>query len=366
MHEETAGHGTLRRRLSRSLAQCRTLALARIPRACLKRAPKDPGEAGSFAALMTDALAATGAWVYETDAARILRRLSPIATPASAALIGRDMRSLFDPLSPISEHARMARAIEARQPFTDLLMPISHGTGPKLLRVSGAPFFDAAGTFSGYRGLAIDAATTGYRPDAAVELIAPDVRHALVNTLGLIVGFGHLLQDDLPGSAAQEYIARILIAAATARNIVVASSRSLERDAARNGPQPVRVVTAQGAASRRRVLLVHEIAEIADLLSIAFDRAGFESAVCRDGAEAIEILEEDPALWDVLISDAANAATGRTGLLYRAKQLRPDLLCVVCAEPEQAALVEADADLCWPRPTDALALVKMIDVQLRG
>jgi len=354
MHEETAGRGTLRRRLSRSLAQCRTLALARFSRPRVKRAPKGAGAAGSFAALMADALAATGAWVYETDADRILCRLSPIATPAGAALIGRDMRSLFDPLSPISEHARMARAIEARQPFTDLLMPISHGTGPKLLRVSGAPFFDAEGAFSGYRGLAIDAATTGYRPDAAVELIAPDVRHALVNTLGLIVGFGHLLQDDLPGSGAQEYIARILIAAATARNIVAASSRSRERatDADTGGPQPV--------------LLVHEIAEIADLLSIAFDRAGFESAVCRDGAEAIEILEEDPALWDVLISDAANAASGRAGLLYRAKQLRPDLLCVVCAEPEQAALVEADADLCWPRPTDALALVKMIDVQLRG
>jgi CheY-like chemotaxis protein len=368
MHEETAERGTLRRRLGRSLGRYRTLALARIPRPCLKRAPKDAGGAGSFAALMTDALAATGAWAYETDAARILRRLSPIATPAGAALIGRDMRSLFDPLSPISEHARMARAIEARQPFTDLLMPISHGTGPRLLRVSGAPFFDAAGGFSGYRGLAIDAATTGYRPDAAVELIAPDVRHALVNTLGLIVGFGHILQDDLPGSGAQEYIARILIAAATARNIVAASGRNRERagDADTGGPQPVRVVTAQAAPLRRRVLLVHEIAEIADLLSIAFDRAGFESAVCRDGAEAIEILEEDPALWDVLISDAANAASGRAGLLYRAKQLRPDLLCVVCAEPEQAALVEADADLCWPRPTDALALVKMIDVQLRG
>jgi CheY-like chemotaxis protein len=360
----------LRRRLSQSLAPFRVLAKAGIgrPGRARARGAKPADHAGSFSALMADALAATGAWVYETDADRILRRLSPILTPAGAALIGRDMRSLFDPLSPLSEHARMARAIQARQPFTDLLMPITFGAGAKLLRVSGAPFFDMQGSFCGYRGLAIDAAATGYRPDAAVELIAPDVRHALVNTLGLIVGFGHLLQDELAGGGAQDYLARILLAAATARNIVAASNRTREPapDIAADGPQPVRVVSARSAQPRRRVLLVHEIAEIADLLSIAFDRAGFESAVCRDGTEAIEILEEDPALWDVLISDGANAASGRAGLLRRAKTLRPNMLCVVCAEPEQAALLEADTDLCWPRPTDALALVQMIDVQLRG
>jgi hypothetical protein len=361
--EETAVLDALRHRLNRSLAPLRALATAGLPRT---RRAREAAHAGSFSILMTDALAATGAWAYETDVDRILRRLSPVLTPAGAALIGRDMRSLFDPLSPISEHARMARAIAARQPFTDLLMPVALGGGTKLLRVSGAPFFDAKGGFRGYRGLAIDAAATGYRPDAAVELMAPDVRHALVNTLGVIVGFGHLLQDDLPAGAAQDYVARILLAAATARNIVAASTRANDVATDAAGPQPVRVVSGRQAQPHRRVLLVHEITEIADLLSIAFERAGFESAVCRDAAEAIEILEEDPALWDVLITDGANAAGGPAGLLHCAKALRPDMLRVVCAEPEQAALVEADADLCWPRPTDALALVQMVDVQLRG
>jgi hypothetical protein len=358
----------LRRRLSRSLAPLRALAKAGIPRAGRARtrcAPETDGT-GSFSALMTDALAATGAWVYETDAERILRRLSPITTPAGAALIGRDIRSLFDPLSPLSEHARMARAIQARQPFTDLLMPIDLGAGSKLLRVSGVPFTDSQGVFRGYRGLAIDAAATGWRPDATVELIAPDVRHALVNTLGLIVGFGHLLQDELPDGNPQGYVARILLAAATARNIVAASCRVQAGATDAVGPQAVRLVAPYGAHPRRRVLLVHEIVEIADLQSIAFDRAGFESAVCRDSTEALEILEENASLWDVLITDGANAASGHAGLLQRAKRLKPDMLCVVCDEPAQAALVEADADLCWPRPTDALALVQMIDVQLHG
>ncbi|MEJ0071243.1 MAG: chemotaxis protein CheW [Pseudomonadota bacterium] len=106
---------------------------------------------------------------------------------------------------------------------------------------------------------------------------------------------------------------------------------------------------APGRAAASRVLLVHELPEYADLLSTAFDRIGFESAVCRDSVEALDVLEEDASLWDALIADAANS----TGLLRHAKLLRPDLLCVVCDEPEQAALAEAEADLCWPRPTDA-------------
>jgi hypothetical protein len=364
--EETAPRNGLGRRLGRSLARVRALATGSKPHSEPPRASRvrDTATDGSFAAATTDALAAAGAWVYETDAARILQRLSPAATPAIAALVGRDIRSLFDPLSPLGEHARIERAFAARERFTDLLMPLDSGNGRKLLRVSGAPFHDSRGVFLGYRGLAIDAQTTGYRPDATVSLIAPDLRHALVNVLGVIVGFGHLLQDELPAGPAQHYVARVLLAAATARNIVAVST-SAAAPASAPRAEPVRVVEVP-AEARRRVLLVNEIPEIADLLSIAFDRAGFESAVCRDAAEVIEILVEDAALWDVLVTDAANARTLDVGLLHRVKTLKPDLLCVVCDEPEQAALVEADADLCWPRPTDPLALVRMVDVQLAG
>ena len=363
--EETATRDGLGRRLGRSLARVRALASGSKPRVAPPRARRaaDPTDDGSFAAMTADALAASGAWVYETDANRILRRLSPAPTPAVAALIGRDIRSLFDPLSPLGEHARIARAFEARERFGDLLMPYDAGTGKKLLRVSGAPFYDSRGVFCGYRGLAIDAQTTGYRPDATVALMAPDLRHALVNVLGVIVGFGHLLQDELPAGSGQDYVARLLLAAATARNIVAASASAAASPA--DDAQTVRLLPPTEGV-RRRVLLVNEMPEVADLLSIAFERAGFESAVCRDAAEVIEILVEDATLWDVLVTDAANARTLDVGLLHRVKTLKPDLLCVVCDEPAAAALVEADADLCWPRPTDPLALARMVEVQLRG
>jgi hypothetical protein len=353
--EDLATPRGLRHRLRRSLARWH----ARVARPAPAR-PVPHNADDSFAVLTTDALAASGAWVYETDAHRILRRLSPITTPAGAALIGRDIRSLFDPLSPLGEHARIARAFETHQPFSDLLMPLEAGGGRKLLRVSGAPFYDGRGVFRGYRGLAIDAEATGYRPDATVALIAPDLRHALVNVLGVIVGFGQLLQDELPAGNAQQYVARVLLAAATARNIVAAST-------AETGIQTTApVVTPLADWPRPRVLVVHQLTEVGDLLSIAFDRAGFESAVCRDADEALEILAEDASLWDVLITDAANAQPGETGLLARARAFKDDLLRVVCDEPGPAALAEADADLCWPRPTDPLALVRMVEVQLGG
>ena len=315
------------------------------------------------------ALAVAGAWFFRVDARHVIREVFPVTVMARAALIGRDIRSFIDPLDPLNEHPRMARAFLAREPFRDLVIPFNLGNGRRLLRVSGAPIHDEQGDFAGYRGLAIDAAGAPARPDADVSLMAPDLQHALTNTLGVVMGFAQFLVHDAPSDSPQaEYAARILVAAGTARNIVAASRAPSGLPNA--GGDPCGRVPSNGKAEPQRrvgrVLLVHEVPQLGDLLAIAFERAGFESAVCRDATEALEVLHEDPGLWDVLVTTAAGSAPGAAALIRHARALKPGLLCVVCDEPEAAVLAEAEADVCWPKPAEAMALAGMIAAHLDG
>ncbi len=321
------------------------------------RAPRAPAADDAIAA----ALATAGAWFFQIDAERLIRDVFPVDRSVKAALVGRDIRSFIDPLDPLDEHPRMTRAFRDRTPFRDLLMAADFGSGNRLLRISGEPVYGPDNAFAGYRGLAVDVTNTSARPDTNVGLLAPDLRQALTNTLGVIAGFAQFLAQDMPADSAQAvYAARILVAAGTARNIVMASrDRGAARGVPEAGDPPCMTHPERGPA---RVLVVHSIPEIGDLLSIAFDRAGFEAAVCRDGAEAAEILDEDPGLWDVLVT------TGVTGaaLIRHGRSLNHELLCVVCDEPAAAALAEAEADICWLDPADATSLARMVRVQLGG
>ncbi|MBI3516448.1 MAG: response regulator [Proteobacteria bacterium] len=355
--------------MTAALAQSLMRSLATLPLFGAVISGFRPASADGDRRAVAGALAAAGAWFFQIDARHIIREVFPITAVARAALLGRDIRSFIDPLDPLNEHPRMARAFLAREPFRDLVMPFELGSGRRLLRVSGEPTYDPNGDFTGYRGLAIDAATAPARPDADVSLIAPDLQHALINTLGVVMGFAQFLaQDAASGSAQADYAARILVAAGTARDIVAASRTASGLPASYDDPCAPRPLTDAAAPARRigRVLLVHEVPQVGDLLSIAFERVGFEAAVCRDGAEAIEVLNEDPALWDVLVTTAAGSAPGAAALIRHARALKPGLLCVVCDEPEAAVLAEAEADLFWPKPADAMALAGMIRAQLDG
>ncbi|MBV8165313.1 MAG: hypothetical protein JO021_00880, partial [Alphaproteobacteria bacterium] len=243
-------------------------------------------------------------------------------------------------------------------PFRDVLMPFNRGQGVRRLRVSGDPIYDRRGVFLGYRGLAIDTAG-GPAPTDAAGLLAPDLRDGLVNALGVVIGFARFLEDDLPAHGAQAgYAARIRIAADAARALILGATpapAAVSPEVAEVGPR---------AAPHGGVLVVHEDPEIGDLLSIAFDRAGFECGVCREGLEAVEILTEDPALWDALVTTADTATLDGAAIMRRAKVLRPDLLCVVFDEPGAAAAAQSEADLCWPRPGDVVALAQLVKAEL--
>src|SRR5262249_25805318 len=142
------------------------------------------------------ALKAAGAWYYRVDANHVIREVFPVSATARAMMIGRDIRSFLDPLNPLNEHPRMARAFQAREPFRDLMLPFTLGRPHRMLRISGEPVHDRRGRFVGYRGLAIDMPPAVARPDAAISLIAPDLQRALTNTLVAASGYAQFLQAD--------------------------------------------------------------------------------------------------------------------------------------------------------------------------
>ena len=278
-------------------------------------------------------LAATGVRLFEIDANRNLTRLVPPNPAATPSLLARDVRGFVDPLAPFSEHAEIAHAIAAREPFKDLLIPINVGTATRTMRVSGNPRFDEAGVYRGCRGIAVDAGT----PKELDGQMSPQLRQSLANALGLIVGLGQFLQQDMPIDRRHvDYLTRLLAAAGTARNIVAASSGSPAptiggvADPARDPHEKAGAPN----ATHKRILLVHETPEVADLIAIALDRTGFETAVCRDAAEAFEVLLEDKTVWDVLITTAGNASIDGTSLIGYAKGLRAETLYIVCDQPD--------------------------------
>src|SRR5260221_5903846 len=70
------------------------------------------------------ALAAAGAWFFRIDTRHIIREVFPVTTMARAALLGHDIRSFIDPLDPLNEHPRMARAFMALETLRYLVMPL--------------------------------------------------------------------------------------------------------------------------------------------------------------------------------------------------------------------------------------------------
>jgi CheY-like chemotaxis protein len=324
--------------------------------ALMRRIGGRPNRPGARRDGLGAALASAGAWYFELDAERLIRDVFPVPPAVRAALIGRDIRSFIDPLDPMGEHPRLARAFRGRVPFRDVVMPFDRGEGVRLLRVSGDPVHDDTGTFVGYRGLAIDASPAV--PSTTVGRLASDLRHGLVNALGLTVGFARFLEQDLPrGGAQADYAARIRVAADAARTMVLSAAPPTQAL-----PEPASDVAP--ATPHGRVLVVHDSPEIGDLLSIAFDREGFESAVCRDGLEAVEVLAEDPVVWNAVVTSADTPTLDGSAVLRRAKQLNPAILCVAFADGDRPSPARSDADLYWPRPSDVVALAQRVKVEL--
>lgn len=81
---------------------------------------------------------------------------------------------------------------------------------------------------------------------------------------------------------------------------------------------------------RGSILLVDDSSDFGDMLMTALFRLGYEISVCDNPKDALGYVEEDPAAWDMVITDQAMPAMAGTELVEAIKKIRPGLPCVIC------------------------------------
>ena len=100
-------------------------------------------------------------WAWETDAdlryAYISGQVAGAATSEQDSYIGKTRFEIADLTHDPDGWKRHAEDMAARRPFRDFVFrqPMTDGSA-RWRKVSGKPFYDAAGRFCGYRGTAID------------------------------------------------------------------------------------------------------------------------------------------------------------------------------------------------------------------
>jgi signal transduction histidine kinase/CheY-like chemotaxis protein len=111
-----------------------------------------------------------------------------------------------------------------------------------------------------------------------------------------------------------------------------------------------------------RILIVDDEIDMADALSYSLTNLGYETAPVYSPLEALEIFKEDPAAWDIVITDQAMPEMRGLELIRKLKFIRPDLKAILCTgfsdhATEQSALQEgADWFVTKPLDSESLAL----------
>ncbi|HMK68373.1 MAG TPA: PAS domain S-box protein, partial [Stellaceae bacterium] len=126
---------------------------------------------------------------------------------------------------------------------------------------------------------------------------------------------------------------------------------------------------AQTLEGRERVLVVDDEVVMTDVITMALDRLGYETAAVNDPQEALEIFGEDPAAWDVVVSDQVMPGMKGLTLVQRLKAIRPSLRCILCtgfsdgATEEGAKAAGVDSFLAKPTAPEeiAAAIRKLFD-----
>ncbi len=108
-----------------------------------------------------DVADASADWIWETDAeGRLIflsERFAAVMALDPQQFLAGPLDRLLDAAGCTESIDGLRRAVDARQPFRDLLCELEDGTGRRcVLRFAGKPAVDHGGSFLGYRGLASD------------------------------------------------------------------------------------------------------------------------------------------------------------------------------------------------------------------
>ncbi|MGE5515064.1 MAG: CHASE domain-containing protein [Bacteroidota bacterium] len=110
------------------------------------------------------------------------------------------------------------------------------------------------------------------------------------------------------------------------------------------------------AAHQGSILLVENSDHFGDMLMTALFRLGYEIATCSDSTEALGFINEDPAAWDLVITDQIMPSLSGTELVSAIKASHPGLPCIICTaypgDLTEAAARQAGADGFVAKPLD--------------
>ncbi|MBP2671223.1 MAG: atoC, partial [candidate division NC10 bacterium] len=79
--------------------------------------------------------------------------------------------------------------------------------------------------------------------------------------------------------------------------------------------------------SHERILVVDDEEQMRDLLAKVLERKGYEVSVCGDGAEALALLEREPA--DLVITDVRMPGLNGMEALRAVKELNPEIVVLI-------------------------------------
>ena len=124
------------------------------------------------------------------------------------------------------------------------------------------------------------------------------------------------------------------------------------------------------AGRRLRVLVVDDGRDMGDMLLEGLSRLGHEVAVCEDAEEALDVFEEEPDAFDVVVAD--QTMPGMTGLqlIQRLKDRRPGLPCMLYTgygeAIDAAAAAAGGADAFMTKPVSVRALAHRLGELVRA
>ncbi len=139
-------------------------------------------------------------WLWETNAALELQRISPrmaqVARKSAAELAGKFPETLLGEVPRLDQRAstpagKLIRAIADRSAFRDLVIPVVVAGEERVWSLTGKPIFDKAGFFTGYHGVGSDV-TSARRSQEQIAFLA---RHDSLTRLPNRVLFNEVLHQ---------------------------------------------------------------------------------------------------------------------------------------------------------------------------
>jgi signal transduction histidine kinase/CheY-like chemotaxis protein len=112
------------------------------------------------------------------------------------------------------------------------------------------------------------------------------------------------------------------------------------------------------------VLIVDDDVDLADMLSIALERLGYDVTCCNDPLEALEAFEQDPGAWEVVVSDQVMPGMKGLELIGRLRALRPDCVSVLCTgfadDVSEARALAAGVDMFVLKPCEPRLIAERV------